>query len=105
MQHTVEELIKRINVMHDKAVLVHRLRNEFSELSYKEYDKISCKQLIDDIQALALSIANDKEGDEILTEMNYKMNAISTEEQQLSNIAEHNAAAKKRLVEYIGEVR
>ena len=83
MQHTVEELIKRINVMHDKAVLVHRLRNEFSELSYKEYDKVSCKQLIEDIQALALSIANDKEGDDVLTDMNYKMNASSPEEQKI----------------------
>ena len=83
MQHTVEELIKRINVMHDKAVLVHRLRNEFSELSYKEYDKVSCKQLIEDIQALALSIANDKEGDEIISEMDYRMPNSSPEEQKI----------------------
>jgi hypothetical protein len=83
MQHTVEDLIRRINVMHDKAVLVHRLRNEFSELSYKEYDKVSCKQLIEDIQALALGIANDKEGEEIISEMEYKMNASSPEEQKI----------------------
>jgi hypothetical protein len=83
MQHTVEDLIRRINVMHDKAVLVHRLRNEFSELSYKEYDKLSCKQLIEDIQALALGIANDKEGDEIISEMDYKINVSSPEEQKI----------------------
>lgn len=58
--------------MHDKAVLLHRVRNEFSEISYKEYDKATCQNLIDDIQALALGIANDKEGDDIVTEMEYK---------------------------------
>ena len=69
MQHSVEDLIKRINAMKDKAVMVHRLRNEFSEISGKEYDKVTCNQLIDDIQQLALGIAMDREGDEIITEM------------------------------------
>lgn len=69
MQHTIEDLIRRINVMHDKAVLLHRLRNEFSEISHKEYDKVSCKVLLDDIQSIALSIAHDRDGDEIKTEM------------------------------------
>ena len=55
--------------MKDKAILLHRVRNEFSEISYKEYDKAACQNLIDDIQAMALSIANDTEGDEIKTEM------------------------------------
>ena len=72
MIHSIEDLIRRINVMHDKAVLLHRVRNEFSEISYKEYDKAACQNLIDDIQALALSIANDKEGADIVTEMEYK---------------------------------
>lgn len=69
MQHSVEDLIKRINAMKDKAVMVHRLRNEFSEISGKEYDKVTCNQLIDDIQQLALGIAMDREGDEVITEM------------------------------------
>lgn len=69
MLHSVEDLIRRLNIMKDKAILVHRLRNEFSEISYKEYDKVSCQALIDDIQAMAYGIANDKEGDEIITEM------------------------------------
>lgn len=69
MQHSVEDLIKRINAMKDKAIMVHRIRNEFSEISGKEYDKVTCNQLIDDIQAMALTIALDKEGDEIITEM------------------------------------
>ena len=58
--------------MKDKAILLHRVRNEFSEISYKEYDHAACNVLIEDIQAMALSIANDKEGDEIITEMEYK---------------------------------
>jgi|TARA_R110000803_G_scaffold121453_5_gene189532 hypothetical protein len=57
--------------MRDKAILLHRVRNEFSELSYKEYDKVTCNHLIEDIQAMALLIANDKEGDNIITEMEY----------------------------------
>ena len=72
MQHSIEDLIQRINAMHDKAVLLHRVRNEFAEISYKQYDKAACQALIDDIQAMALSIANDKVGDDIITEMEYK---------------------------------
>jgi len=69
MRHSIEDLIKRIEVMKEKAILLHRVSNEFSEISYKEYDKVVCQNLIDDIQAMALGIANDKEGDEIITEM------------------------------------
>ena len=58
--------------MKDKAILLHRVRNEFSELSYKDYDKVACQVLIDDIQAMALTIAHDKEGTDIITEMEYK---------------------------------
>ena len=72
MRHSIEDLIRRINVMHDKAILLHMVRNEFAEISYKEYDKIACQALIDDIQALALGIANDKEGTDIITDMEYK---------------------------------
>mgnify|MGYP006084386069 FL=1 len=69
MLHTIEDLIRRLEVMKDKAILLHRVRNEFSEISYKQYDKAACQNLIDDIQAMASSIANDTEGDEIKTEM------------------------------------
>ena len=72
MQHTIESLIRRINVMHDKSIELHRLRNQYSELSGQNYDKAACKVLIDDIQALALGIAMDREGDDIKTEMEYK---------------------------------
>jgi GTP-sensing pleiotropic transcriptional regulator CodY len=69
MQHTIEDLIRRINVMHDKAVELHRVRNQYSEISDKTYDKQHCKVLIGDIQSLALGIAMDKEGDDVKTEM------------------------------------
>jgi hypothetical protein len=69
MLHTIEDLIRRLEVMKDKAILLHRVRNEFAEISYKEYDKAACQNLIDDIQAMALLIANDTEGNEIKTEM------------------------------------
>ena len=69
MQHSVEQLIERINAMHDKAVEVHRLRNQYSDLSEKTYDKSTCLELIRDIQAMALGIAMDKQGDDIITEM------------------------------------
>tara|TARA_B100001287_G_scaffold275025_1_gene281686 strand:+ start:2701 stop:2940 length:240 start_codon:yes stop_codon:yes gene_type:complete len=72
MHHTVEDLIRRINVMHEKAILLHRIRNQYSKASGKNYDISACKNLINDIQALALSIAYDKgEPDEIKTEMEY----------------------------------
>ena len=69
MRHSIESVIQRINTMHDLAVQVHRLRNEFSEQAEKTYDKQTCNELIADIQALALGIAHDKEGDDIITEM------------------------------------
>ncbi len=69
MRHSVEQLIERINAMKDKAIQLHRLRNEFAEISGKEYDKVTCNALIADIQDMALGIAMDREGDEIITEM------------------------------------
>ena len=72
MQHSIEDLLRRLEVMKDKAILLHRVRNEFSEISYKDYDKVACQNIIDDIQAMALGIANDKEGIDIITEMEYK---------------------------------
>ena len=69
MQHSIEELIRRINTMHDLEVQAHLVRNEFAEISYKEYDKVTCQNLIDDIQSIARGIANDTQGNEIKTEM------------------------------------
>ena len=71
MQHSVEDLIRRINVMKDKAIQLHRLRNQFRNLTDEKYDHSACTALIEDIQGLALSIARDKDGCEIKTEMEY----------------------------------
>jgi 23S rRNA pseudoU1915 N3-methylase RlmH len=69
MLHTIEELIERLNVMKDKAIELHRVRNQYSEISGKEYDKKYAQHLLDDIQHMAKLIAEDREGDEIRTEM------------------------------------
>jgi len=74
MQHSIEELIRRINVMHDKAIELHRLRNQYSDLVEETYDKTMCKNILADIQSMAYLIAMDREGDEIITEMEYKKN-------------------------------
>ena len=69
MLHTIEELIQRLDVMKDKAIELHRIRNQYSELSGKTYDKTIANALLDDIQSMAILIANDREGNEIKTEM------------------------------------
>jgi hypothetical protein len=50
---------------------LHRLRNQFSNLTDKKYDHAICTAIIEDIQGLALSIAMDKDGNKIKTEMEY----------------------------------
>ena len=64
--------MRRIDVMKDKAIELHRIRNQYSELSGKIYDKVIAKALLEDIQGMAAGIANDTQGDEIRTEMEYK---------------------------------
>lgn len=68
MQHSIEDWIRRINAMHDLCVQAHRIRNEFSEISYKQYDEASCKHLLEQVQSMAAGIANEKITD-IKTEM------------------------------------
>ena len=72
MLHTIEELIERLNVMKDKAIELHRVRNQYSEISGKQYDHKYAQHLLDDIQHMAKLIAEDREGNEIRTEMEYK---------------------------------
>lgn len=72
MLHTIEDLIERLEVMKDKAIELHRVRNQYSELSGKTYDKTRCQALLDDIQSMARSIAEDRQGNEIFTKMEYK---------------------------------
>jgi hypothetical protein len=69
MLHTIEELIERLNVMKDKAVELHRIRNQYSEISGQEYNRARAQELLDDIQMMARLIAEDREGNEIKTEM------------------------------------
>lgn len=63
MLHTVEDLIRKINVMIDKAVQLRAAR-----LKHPEYDKDLCKHLLSQVQQLAAEIAGDRKGDEIKTE-------------------------------------
>lgn len=72
MRHSIEELISKINAMHTKAILLHRLRNQYSAYADKTYDVQECQLLIDDIQYMARLIAGDTEGTTIKTEMEYK---------------------------------
>lgn len=72
MIHTVEDLIERIELMKEKSIYLHRLRNQYSELSGKTYDKVLCKEILSDIQGIARLIAEDTQGDEIKTRMEYK---------------------------------
>jgi len=69
MLHTIEELIRRLDVMKDKAIELHRVRNQYSEISGKQYDRAYANALLDDIQSMARLIAEDREGTEIKTEM------------------------------------
>jgi hypothetical protein len=69
MLHTVEELIERLSLMKDKAIELHRIRNQFSELSGKKYDKVLAQAILDDIQSMAKLIAEDRQGTEIKTKM------------------------------------
>lgn len=65
MLHTVEQLIERINLMHDKAAELHRVRNE-----KPNYDKTRCDNILADIRMLAYLISNDKwDDDQIKTDI------------------------------------
>tara|TARA_B100001175_G_scaffold296302_1_gene285107 strand:+ start:542 stop:742 length:201 start_codon:yes stop_codon:yes gene_type:complete len=51
--HSVEDYYKKINVLHDKAIELHRERFKTSG----SYDKTRCKFIIDDIKYLARLIS------------------------------------------------
>ena len=59
LRHSIEQWIERINAMHDLCVQAHRVRNEFAEISYKEYDYDTCKHLLEQVQSMATGIANE----------------------------------------------
>lgn len=64
MNHSVEQLIVRINVMHDKAMELHRVRN-----AKPDYDKTQCAHMLADIRGMAYLIAKDDQNDEIMSEI------------------------------------
>jgi len=60
VDHSIEQWIERINAMKDLCIQAHRLRNEFAEISYKEYDYDTCKHLLEQVQSMAAGIANEE---------------------------------------------
>lgn len=58
MQHTVDDLIIRLQAMLKKAETVKALQEEFAEVD-KTYDKVTCEEILKDIQSMALGIAKD----------------------------------------------
>lgn len=60
MQHSIEQWIDRINAMKDLCIQAHRVRNEFAEISYKEYDAETCRHLLEQVQSMARGIANEE---------------------------------------------
>jgi len=58
MQHEISDLTKKISVMYDKSLMLHRMRYD---LPSDKQDPIAIKALIEDIQALAGDIYNDRE--------------------------------------------
>jgi hypothetical protein len=69
MNHTVEELIKRIDVMKTLAINLHRQ----AELD----NQSACKLLLDDIQSMAFMIAKMETTGSIKTDMR-KLNEEKT---------------------------
>lgn len=52
MRHDIEEIIKVINAMHDKAVLLDRIY----DLPDSQKDRVLMRNLMDDIKAMARQI-------------------------------------------------
>jgi len=52
MSHSVEQVYKKAQVLHNKAIELHRERYRVEGT----YDKIACKALLDDMRALALEL-------------------------------------------------
>jgi hypothetical protein len=55
MLHKISDFVKRIGVMHDEAQKLHKMKYESPKAEQDEIDNA-----IQNIQALALSIAKDK---------------------------------------------
>ena len=59
MLHSIEEINNKLDAMKDK-LLILRLMVE------REEDQKHCKHVLEQVQSMALEIANDKYSDEIL---------------------------------------
>jgi len=52
MSHSVEDLYKKISVLHERGIELHRERYKTSG----SYDKTRCQFLLDDVRALAREV-------------------------------------------------
>lgn len=58
MQHTIQQLMDKISAMHSLAVMAHR--EKYKKSPGKEYDFDYVTHLVEQIQAMAGDIYNDK---------------------------------------------
>ena len=60
MGHSVEEVYRKCAVLHEKALMLHRKRYNLVD---DQYDEQECKNILEDLQALALELAYDRNVD------------------------------------------
>ncbi len=60
MGHSVEEVYRKCAVLHEKAILLHRRRYNLVD---DQYDELECRNILEDLQALALELAHDQNVD------------------------------------------
>ena len=58
MQHTIQQLMDKVSAMHGLAVQAHR--EKYKKAPGEEYDVVMVTHLVDQIQALAGDIYNDR---------------------------------------------
>ena len=57
MQHKISQFCDKIDVMHEKSIILRRLKYDTPK---DKQDDVMIRVLIEDIQALALDIASDR---------------------------------------------
>lgn len=57
MQHKISQFCDKIDVMHEKSIILRRLKYDTPK---DKQDPILIKALLEDIQALALDLASDR---------------------------------------------
>ena len=60
MGHSVEEVYRKCAVLHEKAIFLHRRRYNLVD---DQYDELECRNILEDLQALALELAHDQNVD------------------------------------------